>query len=535
MYDQYFGFRESPFSVTPDPNFFYENPVYLEAYASLRYGVAAKKGFIAITGEVGTGKTTLLRKLMHDFDKSVHFATIFNTLLNFDELLWVTLCDLGVPTERKDRLVMLNDLNTHLVEQFKKAHTVCLLIDEAQNLTDETLEGLRLLSNLETNKQKLLQIVLIGQPELNAKLDKPELRQLKQRIAIQCKIVPLTEEEVGSYIDFRLKVANYHGNDLFETEAVKKIAAYSKGIPRLINILCDNALLIAFAASQTQVAARMVDEAAGDLRLGTEGAQPTVAEKPVVPSGAAEKPLVRSLANRREDKVRRAFGSAIGALIVIAAFATGFFLSGRVSFFVDQVKPKDPRSQNVSVPPRPPVIAQKVEQDTGVAEPAKSAPPAIQWRDRVFIQYGSTVYEIALDAYGANAILGLDLIKEFNPQIPNLNWVAAGQELLLPPLTRETLIRQQADGSYRVVVTSVPTRAQVQEVAGRVGRAGYRVAIIARRVSNDILLYRLEIDGLTNLEDAQRAFEAGSTNGWYTFAATSPGAAPESSQSEVKY
>src|SRR5213594_4741118 len=195
MYNKYFGFVESPFSVTPDPRFFYINPLYQEVMAILHYGIDAKKGFIVITGEVGTGKTTLLRKLMRDLESTIHFAFIFNTDLTFNEVLRVTLRDLGLSTQGKDRLAMVDELNAYLIEQLKKGHIVCLLIDEVQNLSDESLEGLRLLSNLETDKEKLLQIVLMGQPELDAKLNKSSLRQLNQRVAVRCGLDPSTSQE----------------------------------------------------------------------------------------------------------------------------------------------------------------------------------------------------------------------------------------------------------------------------------------------------------------------------------------------------
>src|SRR5918994_13173 len=272
MYQQYFGFRESPFSITPDPRFFYANSVYLEAYANLRYGIEAKKGFIAITGEVGTGKTTLLRKLMLSLDQTIQTVLIFNTDVTFNELLRVILRELGLPTEGKDRLSMVEELNDYLIEQLEQGRVVCLLIDEVQNLSDESLEGLRLLSNLETDQHKLLQIVLMGQPEFQAKLDQPHLRQLKQRIAIRCEIARLEDDEIGSYINFRLRAAGCVNNDLFHPNAVDQIAVYSKGIPRLINIICDNALLIAYASSQKNVSPNVIGEVARDLRL-TSGNQ----------------------------------------------------------------------------------------------------------------------------------------------------------------------------------------------------------------------------------------------------------------------
>lgn len=267
MYNDYFGFRVAPFSSTPDPDLYYQNPVYEEAFATLHYGVTAKKGFIVITGEVGTGKTTLLHKLLRHVGPTVHSVFIFNTQVKFDGLLRFILMDLGLTPRANDRPTMIETLNHYLIERLIEGHTVCLLIDEAQNLCDDTLEGLRLLSNLETDKEKLLQIVLIGQPELEKKLDQSGLRQLKQRVVLHCRLVPLKKTEVGPYIDSRIKAAGYQKTSLFPPETVERIANYSEGIPRLINILCDNALLTAYADSQKEVSAQMITEVALDLRL----------------------------------------------------------------------------------------------------------------------------------------------------------------------------------------------------------------------------------------------------------------------------
>ena len=268
MYGKHFGLEEIPFSVTPDPRFSYSNSLYREAFATLRYGIETRKGFIVITGEAGTGKTTLLRRLMRTLEATVHTAFIFNTHLAFTELLRLVLSDLGVAhSATNDRLTLITELNDYLIEQLHEDHIVSLLVDEAQGLSDEMLEELRLLSNLETDRAKLIQIVLMGQPELERKLDQPELRQFKQRVAVRCRLAPLRSDEVASYINSRLDTVGYEGKELFDLGSVQKIALYSKGIPRLINVICDNALLIAYAISQSKVSAKIIDEVARDLQL----------------------------------------------------------------------------------------------------------------------------------------------------------------------------------------------------------------------------------------------------------------------------
>src|SRR5919106_127639 len=267
MYEQYFGFTEPPFSVTPDPRFSYINSLYREAFATLQYGIEGRKGFIVITGEAGTGKTTLLRRFMRSVESTVHTAFVFNPHVDFIGLLRLILNELGIANPAEDKLTMLAQLNDFLIEQLKRDHIVSLLVDEAQELSDEMLEELRLLSNLETDTEKLIQIVLMGQPELERKLDRPALRQLKQRVAIRCRLAPLSSIEIAPYIDSRLGIAGYAGKELFDAAAVKKIGAYSKGIPRLINVICDNALLIAYTNSQNRVSAEAIDEAASELQL----------------------------------------------------------------------------------------------------------------------------------------------------------------------------------------------------------------------------------------------------------------------------
>jgi general secretion pathway protein A len=525
MYEQHFGFQESPFSITPDPRFFYANSVYLEAYANLRYGIEAKKGFIAITGEVGTGKTTLLRKLMLSLDKTIQTVLVFNTDVTFNELLRVILRELGLPTAGKDRLGMVEELNDYLIEQLERGQTVCLLIDEVQYLSDESLEGLRLLSNLETDRQKLLQIVLIGQPEFQAKLDQPHLRQLKQRIAIRCEISRLRDDEVGSYINFRLRMAGCDNPELFHTDAIEKIAFYSKGIPRVINVICDNALVIAFAGSQTSVSRDVIGEVVRDLRLAPDS-QLTQNETNQAPADAAilSSETTVQISQGKPISSSAAAAAASLALVILLGFAS---LTDPETFFMDASESLNGYRQNLSEWAVL-LTGQKAKPDKSIVKVAnaevQTAEIDTKSNDhRVTIQYGSTVFQIATDAYGSSsAILGMDLIKEFNPDIPNLNWINAGEDLLLPALSEETLLRQQPDGSFRLIVASFLSRREAEEFAERIVRDGVPVIVTAKPVSNNLVLHRLEINGLINLEDAKQTIQIGFTNRWLPFTPKPP-------------
>src|ERR671912_872355 len=268
MLHSHFGFREMPFGVTPDPRFFYNHPRYLEGLAALVHGIGAKKGFMLVTGEVGTGKTILLRKLMRHLDGGVHFVFVSNSHLTSYGLTELIVQNLAISNKEKSRLEMLQDLNSYLVQQLKTGRTVALLVDEAQKLGDEALEGLCDLSNLETDEEKLLQIVLVGQPEVAIKLNKPSLRRIKQRITLHHRLYSLqTPTEVDHYISHRLEIVGYSGPEIFTREALEAIWQYSGGTPRLINILCDNTLAMACLKAKKKVSAYMIMKAASGLLL----------------------------------------------------------------------------------------------------------------------------------------------------------------------------------------------------------------------------------------------------------------------------
>jgi len=269
MYKKFFGLAKNPFEISPDPYFFYGSAQHNEALANIFYGIRAHKGFVVVTGEVGTGKTLLVRCLLDSLDSNqVAFSYVFNTRLNEEEFIRYIMQDLSLnPPATKGE--MLLQLNEYLIGRYRKGLTTVLIVDEAQNLCWEVLEEIRLLTNLETTKDKLLQIVLIGQPELDEKLESYNVRQLKQRIALRCKLNPLTELEARDYIVRRLQRAGAKTNawSIFPDSVIKKVHQYSNGIPRLINTLCENSLIVAYAKQSTSVTPEMVDEVARDLRL----------------------------------------------------------------------------------------------------------------------------------------------------------------------------------------------------------------------------------------------------------------------------
>lgn len=254
MYAQYFGFREMPFNITPDPKFLFLSPTHEEALQHLRFGVAEKKGFIVLSGEVGCGKTTLCRKLLEEIDgNKVETALIMNPRLSETQLLQEILRELGVEKFKRSRNELHHQLNQILLDRVSQGRDVVLIIDESQNMSFEALEHVRLLSNLETHTRKLLQIILIGQPELRQKLQREELRQLRQRVLVYYDLRPLNRDELSRYIRHRITLAGGGGQPEFTRMALRKIYRHSRGIPRLINSICDKALLSTFVRSRRRV------------------------------------------------------------------------------------------------------------------------------------------------------------------------------------------------------------------------------------------------------------------------------------------
>ena len=265
MYNDFYGFSEAPFSITPDPRFLFFSARHQEAFNHLLFGIRERKGFIQLTGEVGAGKTTLCRALLEELGEETRTALILNPVLTATQLLRAVLAELGVEIGRVDRARCLEELNRYLLEQVASGRDVVLIIDEAQDLSSELLEQVRLLSNLETDQRKLLQIVLIGQPELREMLDQRRLRQLRQRITVRYHLGSLSREETERYIRYRLLIAGANSRPTLSRWALGCIHRYSGGVPRLINAVADKTLLAGYVAGADHLRARHVRRAVREL------------------------------------------------------------------------------------------------------------------------------------------------------------------------------------------------------------------------------------------------------------------------------
>jgi type II secretory pathway predicted ATPase ExeA len=272
MYKSFFGLKDNPFNVNPDPHYLFLTKEIEEALSGLMYGVQNRKGFITLTGEVGTGKTTLVNRLLEWLQqRKVRTAFLFNSRMNTSQMFDFILAEFGISCEFRSKSQQLMRLNQWLLDRYRAGETTVLIVDEAQNLTYPVLEEIRLLTNLETSTEKLLQIVLSGQPELEEKLKLPELRQLRQRIMLRCKTGPLSKEQTHDYIAQRLRIAGASGELIFSPKAVETIHLYSLGIPRVVNLLCEHSLINAYVEQQRPIAAKIVEDVAHEFQLDEVG------------------------------------------------------------------------------------------------------------------------------------------------------------------------------------------------------------------------------------------------------------------------
>lgn len=402
MYLNYYRLKQEPFHITPDPEFLYLSPSHREALAAIIYGIEQKKGFVAIVGAVGVGKTTILRSYLETADKNrLKTIYIFNARLTFEGLLKTIYEELGLPIETTDTVEMVNRLFQVLVDHYAEGNSVILVIDEAQNMPVETLENLRMLSNLETPKDKLIQIVLVGQPEFEETLNLNQLRQLKQRIAIRSTILPLTKTESLEYIRHRLHKAGGKAEEVFSSSALDAVIRKANGIPRVMNILCDNALITGFGYQRKPIGADIVREVLADF----------------------------------DGKKKKAFlwsRQAIAALAVLCIGAGIFLLLVYGKFGGTQVRDELPP---VAAKPAP---ANKVpSQPKETVTPPRPEPAKPQSRIEAeprskTVEKGDTLMGLTQDVYGRADSALIKKIQQSNPHISNPNLIITGSKIVFP-------------------------------------------------------------------------------------------------------
>jgi general secretion pathway protein A len=442
MFLNFYRLREQPFGVTPDPRFLYFSPAHREALASLFYGIETGRGFLSMVAEPGMGKTTLLFQLLKRWKGYVHSAFLFQTQCDSRELLRYLMEDLGLDSQDRDIVRMHADLNDFLFRETKAGKRVVLFIDEAQNLSDEVLETVRLLSDFEAPDRKLLQIVLAGQPELEQRLTRPGLTQLRQRIAVRARLDSLPPAEAVRYMNHRLHVAGYSGVQLFTPEASAAIAEYSRGVPRLINHLCFNSLSLGCAMRSTQIDLQIVREAAGDLSLDQHGPklQPRGRQvaKPQTPRPAASETLSSTnplvLLMRRKLFRQRVFQTSIVALLLLSVAIYLGTRAGAGTFRPEQPSDLSSTTARTSSDHR---LAEAPVTAASDQLPPSDPPPADGQQNSftVFtyvVQPNDTLRELCLSLVGRYDEAVQEEIRKLNPNLKDLAQLNPGQEIRLP-------------------------------------------------------------------------------------------------------
>lgn len=386
MYTSFYGLSEKPFGITPDPVFLYQTRSHREALSSMFYGIREKKGIISITGEVGTGKTTLIYSLLQRLDQKINTAFIYHTNVTFDQLLKKILTELKIDFAEADKIYLLQRLNDYLIEKHESDEITAVIIDEAQNLPDNVLEELRMLSNLETSHSKLLQLVLVGQPELEVKLNTENLRQLKQRISIRQQLMPLTFKESKEYILHRLQVAGGALN-IFSNSALDKICTYANGIPRTINVVCDNTLLIGYSKSAKKINDDIINEVISDMEY-------------IIPPGSESgnnfEPLKQLCVPQSGPTYYRAVILLCFLLIVLLSIAVTTLYLRQNDFLEKQVATSDITDTSSSDLISKPVYPEKKDPPVLSILNSKTGPYSVQASQNsntVSIDKSSTVYD----------------------------------------------------------------------------------------------------------------------------------------------
>ncbi len=489
MYTEFYGLSERPFELTPNPRFLYLTPSHREALASMIQGIRNRIGFIAMTGDVGTGKTTLVHSLLDHLDRGVRTVLIFHTTITFTDLLKTILQELGLAGARENRMDLLHQLIQHLVLMRKRGETLLIIIDEAHKLPQWTLKELQIFCDLES---KVVQILLVGQPELEDKLNSEDLKQLKQSIEIRRQIKGLSEEESKQYIDHRLRLSGSSSSRIFSPKALSLICSYAQGIPRALNTLCDNALLMGSSSFRKKIDVDIVRKVIKNM----EGPGP----QRMIPSSTT---IVKKF--HAFPFVARFSPKKASLIIMISLLCLGIFIlltqkpTEQKSVKTWDIKSLESRSVDVESPSTP---------TSSRRPPPPSSMPAAdrqyKLNEMIAVKKGETISQLTQRYYGMVNLTIIDFLLEVNPEITNAHLIIVDQKIKIPYVTEELLMIQSADRAYKIHAGTFETPDSARLYIDEPLLKGKKIEILPRKVSPRETWYRVVIGKFENKNEASK-------------------------------
>lgn len=526
MYHNFYGLRESPFALTPDPKYLFLSEAHKEALASMTYGVQERKGFVLILGEAGTGKTTLIRHILGQLGTNIRSVFIFNSVGSFNNLLEMMFRDLDLSTDRRRRGSMVDTLNEYLLLETAAGRYVVLIIDEAQHLSSVVLEEIRMLSNLETASSKLLQIILVGQPELAEKLGSLNLRQLRQRISLVTELTPLTFDETVRYIAHRLEVAGHKGDGMFTRGALAEIYRVSGGIPRLINVICDQSLVMGYGAGAHRITRRIVKTVVKDRSAFCRSASSPapfplrhILRKPL--AGAATAMLVLLIGvgllfgSRPAGDFFKPSGGSVGettdADTVVEELAVHSPKSGPPERILPERRVTIPESGAGQI-----VLAHSSQSSDRIVASVPDASvlsPASSEEHKVTVERGDTLAALIIRVYGRADYTLLDFVKMANPAVNTIDVIKDGQRIVFPPFQPSAMVRKSDNSSYVVHLFTMrhSKNPEFEKLQARLEASSRKVYVRPVYLADSREFYRVLVGDFTNVEQAEtfyRSFEA---------------------------